>query len=307
MQYQYTKLKKEFHISRIYTIHYFEYEKNYGFLGKKHDFWELVYVDKGEILVTAQERQFPLKQGEIVFHQPNEYHNLQANGIVAPNIIIVAFECRSPAMDFFRGRVMHLSDYEKHFLSVILKEASEAYISPLDDTFLPKLEKRTDSLFGCEQLISVSLAQLLIALRRSGMSSPRRSTTTLMKRLSQDVVAEVTDFLAENIGTKLRFSEVAEFAGMSGSSLKTIFRTQTGQGVMAYFTQMKVDRAKSLIREGNYNITQISALLGYDSIHQFSRRFKEITGMSPSEYGKSVKVEFDTVLKEFAAETENKS
>lgn len=300
MQYQSTKLKKEFHISRVYTIHYFEYEKGYGFLGESHNFWELVYVDKGEILVTAEDKKFPLKQGEIVFHQPNEYHNLQANGVVAPNIIIVAFECNSPAMNFFRGKVMNLSDYEKHFLSVILKEASEAYVSPLDDTFLPKLEKRQASLFGCEQMIAVSLTQLLIALRRSGMSAPRKMSTSLMKRLSHDVVAEVTDFLAEHIGSKVRFAEVADFAGMSGSSLKNIFRNQTGQGVMTYFAQMKMDRAKTLIREGNYNITQIAALLGYDSIHQFSRRFKDITGMSPREYGKSVKVEFDKVLSEYA-------
>lgn len=295
MKYQSTKLKQEFLINRIYTIHYFEYEKEYEFLGESHDFWEIVYVDKGEILVTAGEKQFPLKQGEMVFHQPNEYHNLRANGVVAPNIIIVAFECRSPAMNFFREKVMNLSDYEKHFLSVILKEASEAYASPLDDTFLPKLEKRKQALFGCEQMIALSLTQLLIALRRSAMSAPRKSETVLMKRFSHDVVAEVTDFLAEHIGTKLRFSEVADFAGMSESSLKNIFRSQTGQGVMKYFAQMKIDRAKSLIREGNYNTTQIAALLGYDSIHQFSRRFKEITGMSPREYGNSVKVEFDTI------------
>lgn len=300
MQYQSTKLKKEFHISRIYTVHYFEYEKGYEFLGESHDFWEIVYVDKGEIVVTAENRQFPLKQGEMVFHQPNEYHNLRANGIVAPNIIIVAFECRSPAMDFFRNKVMNLSDYEKHFLSVILKEASEAYASPLDDTFLPKLEKRKSSLFGCEQMIALSLTQLFIVLRRTAMSAPRKNETILMKRFSHDVVAEVTDFLAEHIGAKLRFSEIADFAGMSGSSLKNIFRSQTGQGVMTYFAQMKIERAKTLIREGNYNMTQIAAMLGFDSVHSFSRRFKELTGMSPREYGNSVKVEFETLPNKFA-------
>ena len=295
MEYKATVLKKEFHISRIYTVHYFEYEKLYGFYGEAHDFWELVYVDKGEILVTAGDRKFPLKQGEIVFHQPNEYHNLQANGIVAPNIIIVAFECRSRAMSFFRGRVTSLSDYEKHFLSVIIKEASEAFSSALDDTFLPKLEKRRGGMFGSEQLIGLSLEQLLIALRRSVTSAPWKSTSTITSRLAQDTVADVTDFLADNLGRRLRFSEVAEFAGLSGSSLKSLFRMRTGQGVMTTFANMKIDRAKVLIREGNYNITQISSLLGFDSIHQFSRRFKQMTGMSPTEYGKSVKVDFENV------------
>lgn len=295
MKYQATPLKKEFMVSHIYSVHYFEYEKTYGFLGESHDFWELVYVDKGEILVTANDKKFPLKQGEMLFHEPNEFHNLQANGIVAPNIIIVGFECRSRAMSCFQNRVMRLSDQEKHILSVIIKEASEAFSSPLDATLLPKLTKRTNSIFGCEQLISISLEQLLIMLHRSIEGAQGKSTTTLMRRLTQDTVGAVTEFLTDNLGRKLHFREVAEYAGLSESSLKSLFRLRTGQGVMSYFTSMKIDRAKALIREGNYNITQISMLLGFDSIHQFSRRFKQITGMSPTEYGKSVKVEFEHI------------
>ncbi len=295
MEYQATMLRKEFHISRIYTVHYFEYEKTYEFLGEQHDFWELVYVDRGEVLTTAGKNKFPLVQGEILFHEPGEYHNLQANGIVAPNIIIVAFECRSKEMLFFRGKKMKLSDSEKHLLSVIMKESSEAFSSPLDDTFLRKLDKRPDSLFGAEQLISVALEQLLIFLRRRGDVPSEKVVLPLNRHASQKVLDDVLRFLADNLDKKLRFKEVAEFAGMSGSALKTLFKNRIGQGVMEYFANMKMDRAKVLIREGNYNITQIAMLLGFDSIHMFSRRFKTITGMSPTEYSHSVKVEFESL------------
>lgn len=294
MKYSATMLKKDFAVSRIFSVHYFEYEKNYGFLGEEHDFWEFVYVDRGEIMVTAGDRKFPLKQGEMMFHEPNEFHNLQANGVVAPNLIIVGFECRSRAMEYFRQKAVRLSETEKHFLSVIIKEASEAFSSPLDATFLPKLAKRSDSMFGCEQMISLALEQLLISIRRSGEYRANKNTTTLMRRLTQDTVSAVSEYLSENIGQKLRFSDVAEFAGLSESSLKSLFRARTGQGVMSYFANMKIERAKILIREGNYNITQISMMLGFDSIHLFSRRFKQITGMSPTEYSKSVKVDFES-------------
>ena len=45
-----------------------------------------------------------------------------------------------------------------------------------------------------------------------------------------------------------------------------------------------------MIREGSHNFTEIAALLGYNSIHYFSRHFKKVTGMTPSEYASSVKV-----------------
>ena len=106
MQYTATHLKKVFTVNEIITIHYFEYEKDYKYIGEKHDFWELVYVDKGEIVIDMDSEQFRLEQGSIAFHQPDEYHNLRANGIVAPNIIIVTFKCKSPAMNFFKKRII---------------------------------------------------------------------------------------------------------------------------------------------------------------------------------------------------------
>ena len=52
---------------------------------------------------------------------------------------------------------------------------------------------------------------------------------------------------------------------------------------------MKVEFAKQLIRENQLNFTQISDFLGYSSIHYFSRQFKKVTGMTPSEYSTSIK------------------
>ena len=49
MEYESIVLKDEITVRKIYTIHYFEYMKNFEFPGETHDFWELQCVDKGEI------------------------------------------------------------------------------------------------------------------------------------------------------------------------------------------------------------------------------------------------------------------
>jgi len=59
--------------------------------------------------------------------------------------------------------------------------------------------------------------------------------------------------------------------------------------IMEYFKQLKIKEAKVLIRENNHNFTEISEILGYNSIHYFSRIFKNETGMTLSEYDNSVK------------------
>ena len=60
MQKDYLRLKRTFNIERIYSVHYFELPKTYTIPGKEHDFWEFVYVDKGEIIVTTDEKEFVL-------------------------------------------------------------------------------------------------------------------------------------------------------------------------------------------------------------------------------------------------------
>lgn len=97
-----TELRKVIDVQSIVTVHYFEYAKNYVFEGERHDFWELLYVDKGEVEVMADEVGYRLKRGEMIFHKPNEFHNVFANGVVAPNLVVVAFVCPSPRHDLFR-------------------------------------------------------------------------------------------------------------------------------------------------------------------------------------------------------------
>lgn len=143
MDYIKTPLKEDLIVKKIVTIHYFEYAKNYVFEGEKHDFWELLYVDKGEVEVMADNLGYKLKQGEMIFHKPNEFHNVWANGIVAPNLIVISFECKSPAISYFNNKIINVGANESDLLANILREAKNAYSSPLDDPSLKELEKKT--------------------------------------------------------------------------------------------------------------------------------------------------------------------
>ena len=60
-------------------------------------------------------------------------------------------------------------------------------------------------------------------------------------------------------------------------------------GAMDFFSRLKIAYARQLIRENQMNFTQISEFLGYSSIHYFSRQFKKISGMTPTEYITSIK------------------
>jgi YesN/AraC family two-component response regulator len=87
----------------------------------------------------------------------------------------------------------------------------------------------------------------------------------------------------------LTFEDLCKEAHLGKSRLREIFQAATGTGVLEYFKQLKIEESKSLIREEQYNFTEIAARLGYGSIHYFSWDFKKMTGMPPSDYARSVK------------------
>ena len=77
--------------------------------------------------------------------------------------------------------------------------------------------------------------------------------------------------------------------GISVSQLKRVFHEQIGQSMVSYLTALRIGEAKRLIREGNLTFTQIAERIGIESIYYFSNLFKKQTGMSPTEYEKTLK------------------
>lgn len=291
MDYVRTILKDEFAINNVVTIHYFEFARDYVFEGEFHDFWEFVYVDKGEVEVMAGDKGYKLKQGDMIFHKPNEFHNLWANGKVAPNLIVISFDCKSKSMKYFENKIISVGDTIKKLLASILKEAMEAFSTPLNISATHQLEKKDNSYLGCEQLIKVYLQQILIYLIRMGtnISMEERLSSSVKERWDEDMVNIVVNFLKNNINNNISFEDVCRFSNLGKTNLKMIFKEKTGTSVMEYYKSLKIDEAKNLIRETDLNFTQISERLGYTSIHYFSRHFKKVTGMTPSEYSYSVK------------------
>lgn len=277
-------------VRRLYSVHYFEYAGSYTFPGERHNFWELLYVDKGAVSVTAGDRDFRLGQGQIVFHAPGEFHALSAVG-VAPDLVVAGFQCDSPAMDFFQGRVCAVQGEERSLLGRVVAESAAAFSTPLNSPGTTQLERGDSPPFGAEQLVCAALEELLIRLIRRAVSRPEAGTQPQTAPVENNSMLEqVTAYLEQRLDLPLTLEEICRDNLVGRSQLQKLFHAHTGGGVMAWFGAMKIDAAKRLIREGRLNFTQIAARLGYQSVHYFSRRFRIATGMSPSEYENSVKM-----------------
>lgn len=291
MEYGKTLMHDAITIRRIVSIHYFEYARDYVYAGERHDFWEFLHVDKGEVEVMAGETCYHLQEGDIIFHKPDEFHNVWANGRVAPNLVVMSFECKSPAMKIFEKKILRLGDTERDLLVRILREARSAFLSPLDVTELYQLDPNPEASCGAEQIIRQSLEQMLILLIRRGRgeTSPIRTTSSVKERSDNRIVLDAIQFMEDNVKRKLTFAEICGHTLQSGSALKVLFRRHVGCGVMTYANRLKIDVVKRMIRESGLNFSDISEAMGYSSVHYFSRQFKKAADMTPSQYARSAK------------------
>ena len=294
MAYKSVVLEDSVTINRIISVHYFQYMSDFSFPGESHDFWELVCVDRGEIDALAGDRRLTLKKGNILFHKPNEFHNVLTNGKVSPRLVVIGFECHSPAIKSFEDQLMSVQDTEKELLAQIIVEARNTFSGRLDDPYQEELIFNSEPLTFCSaQLISHYLEQLMIHLYRRyfSYSLPVRSSRFLAEASSgNDTYNRIVRYMEEHLGERMTIDRICRVNLVGRSQLQKLFRDTKGCGVIEFFSMMKIDTAKQMIRDNQLNFTQIADRLGYNSIHYFSRQFKQITTMTPSEYATSIRL-----------------
>ena len=95
---------------------------------------------------------------------------------------------------------------------------------------------------------------------------------------------------------RLSVADVSRRFSISPTTLKKLFASRLGMGVMSYFLDCRMREAKKLIREEEKSFSEIAIELGFASVHHFSRIFKQKIGMTPTEYGRSVRAMLEAAV-----------
>lgn len=284
MEFQSIKLQKTLNISTLHSAHYFELSKDYAFPGEQHDFWEMVYIDRGQILVTDGQEEFSATDGDLFFHAPNVWHQLRGDGVSAANVMVVDFTCKDKILQALAGKRLRPTAGQRALLKDVLRECGMSFESRLDDPYDHTLTRAKDAPIGSEQMIGCYMTELTVSLLRQILNPFRAAKKTASTPLLDAMVA----YMEQNLSRMLSLDALAEEFHVSTSCVKRLFSQYKQTGAMQFFTGLKIERAKKLLRENEQNIFQIAEALGYDSSHYFCNRFKKFTGMSPMEYRRSV-------------------
>ncbi len=281
------KLQNLIVVEDIVIIHYLELKRDYSFPPESHDFWELIYADKDSVIAKTDYGEVVVEEGEMLFHKPTEVHSHVTNGQSVPNVFILAFVCKSRAMRFFENRKVKVSKELAKFIYHIVEEGKRTFNLPHYDPTLTKMEFLKEPALGGEQLIKNYLEILLISLMRAETENAARDVVFLRENEKPEgISARIINYMKENVDKKLSINAICEEVHYNKSYLFNIFKKDTGKTVMEYFVLLKIEKAKSLLRKSNLNVTQISESLSFDTPNYFSKTFKKVTGYTPLQYKK---------------------
>ena len=274
-------LKNIVNVSRIVTLYYFDFSPNYSTRGETHDFWEIVYVDSGELDLQGGEVVHHLSQGEMIFHKPNEYHNVRCDGLHSASVFIITFECRSPAMKFFFERTMKVPKPLRSMMRTLIDECTQNF-----EVSSTPLRQYPNAPLGGLQLIRNYLECVLICMMRQGeeRNDRQREFFTSQENLEGSLAQDLKEYLNARLYGRVTLEELSEHFHFGVSTLCGIFKKSTGQTILHYFMELKINEAKRLLREDGKTVSEISELLGFESPQYFSRMFRKYVGMSPRDF-----------------------
>ena len=217
----------------------------------------------------------------MIIYAPDSYHCAGDKPPECAEAAILTFGTESTLLNGLYNRVITLSTRQRQMLESIIGEGQGYFCGRDPSLGIGGMQLRqgvtpTD-LWGLKKRIEL----FLIDVYKAETAAPRDKNARWDAEFA-DTVA----FLQAHLCEPLTLAQIARGCSMSVSKLKLLFREKAGMGPIDYSIRLRVERAKELILEGQLNFSQIAEVLGFTSLHYFSRQFKRVTGMSPSSYAK---------------------
>ena len=132
-------------------------------------------------------------------------------------------------------------------------------------------------------------SELLCArLRQALAQSHALDARSLDGRAESDLIGQIREYVEQNIHTELTREQIGRDFFMNPDYIARLFRQQTEQSLNDYIRNRRIERAKKLLRETQLPVSIICGKVGYSYNTYFFHTFKQVAGMSPSEFRKNL-------------------
>lgn len=250
-----------------------------GYTCHPHRQWcyEITYVLDGEGIHSVNETDYAVKKGDLFLTPLDSIHNITS--VYNLRYVFCGFDVVDDSTDdvklmksFFESAPCNIVKGSNEIASAFGKCLGEYY----DQSLCSKL------------LIESYLNELVVNVMRIYLVKNRKSLRTVDRNDSIGVsVYSVMLYINNNISGVKDIAAIASEFGYSPAYLSHCFKKQMGCTLRQYIAQKKIDEAIRLVKDVGISVTRVSKEVGFATPQAFTKAFKRIKGVSPTEYFKN--------------------
>jgi AraC-like DNA-binding protein len=255
-----------------------------------HDTIELLYFTKGEAEIKCNSIELLAKEGDLIVINSNELHQ--------------AF-CASDSVDYY------CIIFDTSLLQGLHVGACEAkYINPISQNrilFQNKVERDKEvaryikefvveykeKKIGYEMAVKATIYQLIVLLLRNHVQLTLTSKEYDERMRNLKRFNGILEYIENHYADKITIDKLCTMVHLSRFYFCREFKNITGKPLGQYLNEIKIGKAKSMLKDSDVNITEVALACGFDDISYFSRLFKKYEKVSPSSVTKARKNEAD--------------
>lgn len=266
----YEPIETKLHIEEILATYYQVRKGSYEFPGEAHEYYELIYIDHGSIETNIEGIEYPLSKYDLMIYAPGQFHSHHTEADQNCAYLTVVFRMEDKLPESLTNRIFHSRKDIYQVLCRFMKAVQE-------DSYLN------------QELAILYLKEVIILLHQFDHKEAIDAGASPMQvHYEHTLLNEILVYINNNLYTSFTVEDICTKFSVSRSSLQNLFRNNLHISPKQYISNKKLSQAKQLIQQHTHTISEISDMLGFTSIHYFSRKFKTAYGLSPTDYSKSI-------------------
>lgn len=248
-----------------------EFCANYIYDEHFHDEYEINYINAGRCIMTIEDKNIALRQGECIIIPPSYRHSFMVDGL--QKCQITQFEFKS-------------CDVNKRSASLMLFTSEQPFFKIVNCTDVLESMSSMYAYSNCESyseynklLFDLEMQKFFVIL-----SMHIDQTNLLRQKCENSILEAVLAYIDGHYEQDISLEELAQHHKISSRYLRKIFMEHVGFSAVEYLTMLRIESAKDLLKNTSISISDIAMNVGYNSFQYFSMMFKKKTGISPKDF-----------------------
>lgn len=256
-----------------------------------HNSFEIYYPLEGNLKILVDEDTLDISPGQMLFLRPGTWHGTVYEPHVNRRYFIMIFDFQEEAASENQDKKSQTPFRQVEDVMAKIHESS--YLVVQDEQHCSQLvshigKELTELNFGWETMVkSLYMSFLVSAFRNLAEKDVQKQTYNFQQQLN--IPTEITKYMHNYYNKNITLQDVADAMHISSRHISRIFEAYFGTTFSKTLSTYRLNYAKDYLYKTDYSIEKIAHLVGFSSSRTLLRLFKEVEGITTTEYRKRVK------------------